>query len=271
MRLFSALALCALLLTAVATPVHAQLLPFNENGVTMGHVHLNVTDVDKQKKFWTELFDAKPLINEKPGLPGVKVPGMLIVFTKKDPTRGSEGNVLDHFGFRVRSLKEMMDSVSAAGWEVGKPFKGTEGFQNTYVIGPDKVRIELQEDVNLPVKASTNHMHYLLKDPMPLREWYVEKLGMTATTRGSFQTANASGVNLTYGPSKAEPIGTKGSSLDHVGFEIKDLEAYCKKLEAKGIKFDVPYRKVPALGIAIAFITDPQGVYIELTEGLTAY
>jgi hypothetical protein len=30
----------------------------------------------------------------------------------------------------------------------------------------------------------------------------------------------------------------------------------------------VPYRKVPALGIAIAFFTDPWGTYIELTEGL---
>jgi hypothetical protein len=33
----------------------------------------------------------------------------------------------------------------------------------------------------------------------------------------------------------------------------------------------VPYRKVPNLGIAIAFLTDPQGVYIELTEGLYSY
>jgi hypothetical protein len=30
----------------------------------------------------------------------------------------------------------------------------------------------------------------------------------------------------------------------------------------------VPYRTVPALGIAIAFFTDPWGTYIELTEGL---
>ena len=43
------------------------------------------------------------------------------------------------------------------------------------------------------------------------------------------------------------------------------------KLEAGGIKLDVPYRKVPSLGIALAFITDPQGVYIELTEGLGTY
>ena len=40
------------------------------------------------------------------------------------------------------------------------------------------------------------------------------------------------------------------------------------KLEASGITMAVPYRKVPALGIAVAFFTDPWGTYIELTEGL---
>src|SRR5882762_9752937 len=107
MKLASALVTSALLLA----PLQAQLLPFNENGVTMGHVHLNVTDVDVEKKFWIQLFDAKPLANEKPQLPGVKVPGMLIVFAKKEPTRSSEGTSMDHFGFKVRNLKEMMDSI----------------------------------------------------------------------------------------------------------------------------------------------------------------
>jgi predicted enzyme related to lactoylglutathione lyase len=49
---------------------------------------------------------------------------------------------------------------------------------------------------------------------------------------------------------------------------VKGLEAFVKKLEAQGIKFDRPYTPVPALGISIAFITDPWGTYIELTEGL---
>ena len=63
-------------------------------------------------------------------------------------------------------------------------------------------------------------------------------------------------------------MGTQGRALDHIGFEVKGLEAFIKKLEAQGIKLASPYRQVPALGIAIAFITDPWGTYIELTEGL---
>ena len=63
-------------------------------------------------------------------------------------------------------------------------------------------------------------------------------------------------------------IGTSGRSLDHLGFEIKDLEAFCKKLEAMGIKLNVTYRRAEALGLGVAFVTDPWGTSIELNEGL---
>jgi hypothetical protein len=64
-------------------------------------------------------------------------------------------------------------------------------------------------------------------------------------------------------------VGTAGRAVDHVGFEVRNLEEFCRKLEAKGIKLAAPYRKDPALnGIATASITDPWGTSIELTEGL---
>jgi catechol 2,3-dioxygenase-like lactoylglutathione lyase family enzyme len=264
--LASALAIAAL------PQLHAQLFPMDQTGITMGHVHLNVKDIDAQKKFWTDQFGAKPLAIENPQLPGVKVPGMMIFFYKKDPIHPSEGTVMDHFGFKVHSLAEMEKSLKAAGFEVRPDFKGTEGFQNSYVIGPDGVKVEMQEDVTLPVKAQVNHLHYQLTDPMPLKNWYVEKMGMTATRRGAYDTANASAQNLTFTSTKTPTTtGTKGGAIDHIGFEVKDLEAYCKRLEANGLKLDVPYRKIPSLGVAIAFVTDPMGVYIELTEGLDKY
>ena len=52
---------------------------------------------------------------------------------------------------------------------------------------------------------------------------------------------------------------------------MKDLAAFVKQLEAKGIKFDVAYRDIPAIALKIAYITDPSGGYIELTQGYTDY
>ena len=70
--------------------------------------------------------------------------------------------------------------------------------------------------------------------------------------------------------SQAEGVaaGTKGRALDHTGFEVDGLEEFCRRLEASGVKLDAPYRQLPQYGIAIAFLTDPWGTYIELTEGL---
>ncbi len=55
--------------------------------------------------------------------------------------------------------------------------------------------------------------------------------------------------------------------MDHIGFEIDNLQEFLKKVEAMGIK-PVNARQVPELNVSIAFITDPWGTYIELTEGL---
>ena len=60
------------------------------------------------------------------------------------------------------------------------------------------------------------------------------------------------------------------ASDDHVGAEVKNLEAFCRSLEANGIALTTPYRKAPGMNnIGTAFIIDPWGVSIELTEGLS--
>jgi hypothetical protein len=50
---------------------------------------------------------------------------------------------------------------------------------------------------------------------------------------------------------------------------VKNLEAFCKALEAKGMKLTQPYRKAAGMNnIGTAMVTDPWGVLVELTEGL---
>jgi hypothetical protein len=46
------------------------------------------------------------------------------------------------------------------------------------------------------------------------------------------------------------------------------VEAFCKKLEADGVKVDAPFRDVPRIGLKIAFVIDPAGTRVELTQGL---
>jgi predicted enzyme related to lactoylglutathione lyase len=66
---------------------------------------------------------------------------------------------------------------------------------------------------------------------------------------------------------KADTVqGAKGRVLDHIGFDVKDLRAFIKKIEAEGIKLDEPYRKNEATGVAITYITDPWGTRVEFVQ-----
>src|SRR5262249_40181586 len=136
------------------------------------------------------------------------------------------------------------------------------------IEGPDGLRTELTKDPSAPEPLMCHHIHFATPEIAPIQKWYAATFGAVIGKRGRFEAADLPGVNLSFNKSDTAPAGTKGRVLDHIGFEVANLEAFTKKLEASGVKFDIPYRKVPSLNIAIAFFTDPWGTYIELTEGL---
>jgi catechol 2,3-dioxygenase-like lactoylglutathione lyase family enzyme len=247
--------------------LRAQILPFDQLGIVMGHIHLNVVDVEAQKRFFTSQFDAKPF--EYKGIEGVKVPGMLILFTKKPPTHPSSATVLDHFGLKVRSREEMITNARTSGYEISRVFIGSEGFANAYIVGPDGINIELREDLAQKVRAEAHHLHYYLPDFGELRTWYLAAFPMRPTTRGPHPAADIPGMNLSFSKSNARDLGSKGGLIDHIGFEVRDLSALCKKLMDQGIKVDM--ESPSELGLPHAFVTDPKGILIELTEGLARH
>ena len=255
---------------SLAAPASAQLAPFNANGLTYGHVHLNVKDPEVHKKLWTEHFGG--VVVEKGPLIAVKLPNMLIALNKREATGPSMGTVMDHFGFKVKDMAAFLTKWRAAGYQVTQEFKGAEGFPNAYLSGPDDIKIELQEDKTMTRAVEGYHIHFLTPDYVKLLDWYADIFSLPKRKRGTIETtADAPGMNLSFQTATMPTVGTKGRTIDHIGFEIKDLAAFCKKLEARGIKFDVPYREVPQIALKIAYITDPSGVYIELTEGYDKY
>lgn len=262
--------LIAAALLTLASPARAQLSPPNAAGVTYGHVHLNVSDIEVHKKLFVDVFGGTFV--QKGPLQTVKFPNMLIAFAATAPTGPSQGTVMDHFGFKVRSMAETLAALRALHYEIQSEFTGAEGFPNAYALGPDGLRLEMQEDKTLAAKAIPNHIHFQTPDYVSLLDWYVSTFSVTKRKRGTIETtADAGTVNMSFANSRNPVVGTKGRVIDHIGFEVDNLEAFCKQLEAKGIVFERPYRDVPALGLKIAFFTDPSGTYIELTEGLDKY
>src|SRR5260370_466402 len=70
---------------------------------------------------------------------------------------------------------------------------------------------------------------------------------------------------------RASRQATKGHVIDHIGFEINHLEAFCKTLAASSVKFDQPYSKQRYKNCANAELTDSCGASIELTDGLNKF
>ena len=57
-----------------------------------------------------------------------------------------------------------------------------------------------------------------------------------------------------------------GRVLDHIGFDVEDLAAFVKKIEAEGVTLDEPYHRVLGAGAAITYLTDPWGTRVELVQ-----
>src|SRR5262249_31740841 len=156
--------------------------PPNAAGITFGHVHISVSDMEVQKKLWVEQFGA--VISTKGTLTVAKLPGMLVAFRGTAPTGTNEGNAMDHFGLKVPNLAAALQKWRAAGYEVQREFKGSEGFPNAFLLGPDNLRFELQEDTTLKAPAAY-HVHFRLPDPGKLRDWYVDTFSLTSSKNGA--------------------------------------------------------------------------------------
>jgi catechol 2,3-dioxygenase-like lactoylglutathione lyase family enzyme len=76
------------------------------------------------------------------------------------------------------------------------------------------------------------------------------------------------GMSFSFRKTDAAQAATKGRSFDHIGLEVRDLEAFTRKLAADGVTFESPFREMPGIGLKVAFLIDPAGTRIELTEGL---
>jgi catechol 2,3-dioxygenase-like lactoylglutathione lyase family enzyme len=259
----------ALAFAVAASPAAAQLLPVNDTGMAMGHVLVNVTNADAHKKFWMESFDAKPV---KVGtLEGVTIPGLVLLFREQSATGRGEGEIINHLGLKLNKLSDFTARFDKGGWKYDPPRVGREGTVQTYVTGPDTFRMELVEDPKLPAPVVSHHLHYWLAEQADIKKWYVDTLHLKATMRGPYPSGDLPGMNLTFAPlggQKVAGVPTKGRLMDSIGFEVPNLQAFVSKLQASGVKFDVPYGRDSELGIPSATLTDPWGTTIRLTEGL---
>jgi catechol 2,3-dioxygenase-like lactoylglutathione lyase family enzyme len=245
--------------------------PANDLGVRLGHIHLLVKDVAGQTRFWTEMMGGTVVKNGPLTL--IQFPGVFVMLRQGEPTAPPAGSIVDHFGFALKDINAARAKWKAAG--VNYTIGATNPNQG-YVEAPDGVRVEVFGDPSLPGPVDMNHIHMLLpgKDIPAIQAWYDKTLGgltgkrKTVATSGVTDCVYFHRFNVSFSQSETQRDPTKGRSIDHIGFEVKNLDEFVKKLEASGSKLDSPPRVVPNSNVKVAFLTDPWGTYIELTENL---
>jgi catechol 2,3-dioxygenase-like lactoylglutathione lyase family enzyme len=294
MRRLLAVLICVVLSPVVAS--RAQVFAPNAAGVAMSHLHTIVRDVDATKRFWT-LMGATPI--KVDGIDVMKFPGVLIFLHKGEPSGSTMGSRIDHVGFNVVNGDKLVVKMKAAGVKTD-PTAGTRAPESKSaswgnVYSPDGLKAEFLErsrlwdgrtqEKALTVPIAAEQIHFFLPDAAvkDALGYYANVVGAQPVTDpipGPNQVILVPAVELKFSgdtsaretkdlPKPLAPI--KGRTLDRIGFEVKSLEAFCKKLESTGVKFDKPYSKSRYPSYASAEFTDPWGVTVELTEGLNRF
>jgi catechol 2,3-dioxygenase-like lactoylglutathione lyase family enzyme len=253
--------------------------------VTNGHYHFNAGDIDEHMRFWVDTLGgtAGTFAN---GAPIVVFPNAIIFMRDQAPEGGMIGSSVNHVAFAVRDLRALVDKVEAAGFAMITESQAPAGVEVVddigvvpgdgpvtgiaYVAGPEGIKVEVLERPALDVPIASDHIHFFGEDAEAMRAWYVDVFGATLRPGmvNGIISADLPGLGLSFTGGQPGMSGTTGRVLDHIGFEIDGLEAFTQRLQVRGIELDVPYRHVDAWGLSIAFITDPWGTSIELTEGL---
>jgi catechol 2,3-dioxygenase-like lactoylglutathione lyase family enzyme len=219
-KLISAL---ALLLSAPAIHKGAQLSPPNPAGVTMGHLHYHVRDVEANKRFWVELGgEAISLgpekVMEEAMEEVIKFPDVLVILSEGESSGNTEGSVIDHVAFRVQSLAE----VEAAGFDVER-LNGFQGIASVFT--PEGERIELfdesatnlmftldegfddpvaerhNQSITVPVIA--HHIHLYLPEgaQVEAKNWYTTMFGGAPGMRWRYDATDLPGINFNFSTS----------------------------------------------------------------------
>ncbi len=247
-----------------AIPVFAQIAPPNSRGVSLGNVHLNVRDVEAQKQFWS-------MVGGKASEHGrlMMFPGIYLVLRKQEPTGGSVGSVINHFGFRVKNLDDWKPKWVAAGFKV-QPNKNPS-VRQLFLFTTDDVKVEILEDTSISNPIEMHHVHLFVPVPEEAQAWYVKVFGAAGAKRttlnGIYNTASIPGAEFTF--TKSDPQApSRGRSIDDIGVEARNLDAFVKDLAAAGVQIEAPVKSNsndPHL--RVTHMTDPWGTRFELTEG----
>jgi predicted enzyme related to lactoylglutathione lyase len=119
------------------------------------------------------------------------------------------------------------------------------------------------------MKFEFDHVHLNSADVNAAAEFYMKTFG--GTKFGEAEVAGTNMVILDFGGThmilndKAPMAPPAGTSMDHIGFRVPDLDAAAAELKKRGAEFMLEPVELGE-GVKIAFVIGPDNVMIELSQ-----
>ena len=261
--------LSTFLLLTLQLPAAAQFPAPNANGVTFNHMHVVVSDVERHKLLWTRLFDA--IVIEKAGYTAMRIDNALVFLRDAEPTAPSAETVIDHFGLVVRDLSGVLEIWTELGHTPAVPDPRGDGSHAAMITLPGGIGLSLREDPGQSTSARMDHVHFVTGHGGRLAEWYADLFGADVRERDDGAAVAAiPGTELAF-EAASERLSTEGTAIDHIGFEVEDWESTIAMLESRQVDFEFGPVYIESLDLWVAFVSDPAGALVEISQGLDEF
>ena len=250
-------------------------LPATVFAATPHHIHIALNNASEAVRWYEEHMACEATAGRNDA---VLCGTTEIAFIEGSTQGGSQGTGVDHISFSVVDLTAKMTELENVGvrgsgvrlqrFDDGALVRDIPGlFKIAFIFDPWGTKIELVEDTDT---LGFHHIHLNSVDPVATLQWYGEVLGGTpAALKGMLNGLQFDDVwILVSAYTDGRPGLTRGRAIDHIGFEVADLDQAAEQMSQQQVQF----RQQPMVpenarsSARQAFIQGPDGVTIALVE-----
>ena len=231
------------------------------------HIHLAATSSQEAVNWYVKHFGGEAArflrsTNTDYPIDRVMYGDIAVIFFERDPGEGSVGSGVDHFGFSMSNVDEVIAGAVADGGKQLGDLVEFAGMQIGFIEDPWGTKIEIIDDPDL---RGMHHLHLSSPDPESTLAWYAQNFGGELEQwKGALPSLNYGDIWLMVSQANGEVAATQGRSFDHLGWKFADLTAAESELKSNGVEFTMDPREFRT--IRIAFAQGPDDVRIELVE-----
>ena len=244
------------------------LFPAIASAQSFTHVHLRTPDPAAAAEWYHRLLGGT-LRPAAAGMGSVaQIHGSIATMFDPSVAEASAGSVIDHFGFAVADVADMVARAQIMGAQVELQAQpGTVSSAIAMIQDPWGTNIELLED---PEFVGLQHVHLVAEHADALRDWLLTIFGGTYDPELGGDELHAIRYDGIWVYLSESPDGatapSRGRSLDHIGFSVTDMNEIVRRIEASGYH---PYEirpNRPGGTTLLMFFEGAGGIHFEIAE-----